>query len=180
MENLLKEAVSRFDLEDVRRLLNRITETNFTSEESNRLVYKSIEYGQTEICQLLLEHKTKLNIRINDKIKNEKDSYRHNWYLLIYSIFYGRFEICKLLLDHGASLVLGKDGDTPLHFAAYHYRNDICKLLLNRGANFTARNNRGKTPAQRGLENGNNIEELNQEIINQYITKIKIRLLFII
>jgi hypothetical protein len=51
-----------------------------------------------------------------------------------------------LLLDKGASVnATNRDGNTPLHIAAFLCNEEIVRLLLQRGANPSLKNKRGET-----------------------------------
>ncbi|XP_062512477.1 serine/threonine-protein phosphatase 6 regulatory ankyrin repeat subunit B-like [Corticium candelabrum] len=55
--------------------------------------------------------------------------------------------ICSFLLSRGANVSqIDKDGDTPLHLAAYDLHVDICQLLVDYKADVTSVNNKGQTP----------------------------------
>lgn len=59
------------------------------------------------------------------------------------------FEAVKVALELGADVnQANKEGDTPLHGAAWRAANDIIQLLVDRGAMLDARNKSGLTPLQ--------------------------------
>jgi ankyrin repeat protein len=59
------------------------------------------------------------------------------------------FEAVKLALELGGDVnQANKQGETPLHGAAWRGANEIVRLLVDRGANLTARNKAGLTPLQ--------------------------------
>lgn len=67
-----------------------------------------------------------------------------------------RFEILKLLLEAGADVnKADRNGDTALHWAAYHNDEKLFCLLVTYKANINLKNNYGRTSLEEGrLENG--------------------------
>ena len=58
-------------------------------------------------------------------------------------------EVTKFALELGGDVnVANKNGDTPLHGAAYRGANAVVQLLVDRGARLDPRNKRGLTPLQ--------------------------------
>jgi hypothetical protein len=58
-------------------------------------------------------------------------------------------EAVRVALELGADVnQANKQGETPLHGAAWRGANEIVQLLVDRGANLTARNKEGFTPLQ--------------------------------
>jgi len=54
--------------------------------------------------------------------------------------------VISLLLEVGAPpMAMDKEGNTPLHLAAWNKDRDTCELLLKHGAHLDARNNNGET-----------------------------------
>ena len=77
----------------------------------------------------------------------------------------GKGAVTRMLLDFGADVdIPDSDGNTPLHFAAYHHRDGILELLLElmmkehkeRGAplHVNVKNKKGDTPLHKAAWNG--------------------------
>lgn len=61
--------------------------------------------------------------------------------------FWNHEDIARYLVEKGANLnQVDKNGDTPLHIAAYNGRKDLCAFYLDHGAKLEAKNNNGFTP----------------------------------
>ena len=61
--------------------------------------------------------------------------------------FWNHEDIARYLVEKGANLnQVDKNGDTPLHIAAYNGRKDLCAFYLDHGAKLEAKNNDGFTP----------------------------------
>lgn len=61
--------------------------------------------------------------------------------------FWNHEDIARYLVEKGANLnQVDKNGDTPLHIAAYNGRKDLCAFYLDHGAKLEAKNNYGYTP----------------------------------
>lgn len=61
-------------------------------------------------------------------------------------------EIVSLYAQRGVCLnIANRDGDTPLHYAAFWGRPLPAKILLEAGANFDLKNNLGNTPMDDAL-----------------------------
>lgn len=61
--------------------------------------------------------------------------------------FWNHEDIARYLVEKGANLnQVDKNGDTPLHIAAYNGRKDLCAFYLDHGAKLEAKNNYGFTP----------------------------------
>ena len=59
----------------------------------------------------------------------------------------GHTDVVEYLLERGADVnATNRDGNTPLHVAAFLCRTDIVELLLKSGASITRKNRRGETP----------------------------------
>jgi ankyrin repeat protein len=66
---------------------------------------------------------------------------------LIDAAYHGEQEILTFLLDSGAGIShTSRDGNTPLHTAAFLCRTEAVKLLLERGSSLEIRNHRRETP----------------------------------
>jgi 26S proteasome non-ATPase regulatory subunit 10 len=74
------------------------------------------------------------------------------------AISWERFDIAELLIHHGADVnAVGKDGRTPLHYAAKigSRSSDIINLLVSKGADINARDSLGNTPAHLAVAENN-------------------------
>jgi ankyrin repeat protein len=61
-------------------------------------------------------------------------------------------DMTELLLTRGADVdAKDRDGDTPLHDAAFRGHEKIVGLLLAHGADVGAKNNAGRTPRDEAL-----------------------------
>lgn len=61
--------------------------------------------------------------------------------------FWNHEDIARYLVEKGANLnQVDKNGNTPLHIAAYNGRKDLCAFYLDHGAKLEAKNNYGYTP----------------------------------
>lgn len=61
--------------------------------------------------------------------------------------FWNHEDIARYLVEKGANLnQVDKNGNTPLHIAAYNGRKDLCAFYLDHGAKLEAKNNNGFTP----------------------------------
>lgn len=61
--------------------------------------------------------------------------------------FWNHEDIARYLVEKGANLnQVDKNGDTPLHIAAYNGRKELCAFYLDHGAKLEAKNNNGFTP----------------------------------
>ena len=57
------------------------------------------------------------------------------------------WETVFALSDHGANInACDDEGDTVLHYAAYHNKTDVISKLIKVGADIEARNKEGRTP----------------------------------
>merc|ERR1712039_573163 len=75
--------------------------------------------------------------------------------------------IVELYARRGVAMdIPNKDGDTPLHYAAFHNRPRAAELLLNAGANREALNHKGERPIDDAKMQGNGemIELLEQSL----------------
>lgn len=79
----------------------------------------AVQYGQLEVCKLLLEHGA--------------DVHTWNNLTLRYATYYGHLEVCKVLLEHGADV--HACDNLPLIYAAMKGHLEVCKLLIEHGAN---------------------------------------------
>ena len=91
--------------------------------------------------------KTYIAYKKNEKTKNpiERDPWRQD-HLDIVALYAGRVTG----LD-----IPNKDGDTPLHYAAFHNRPRAAELLLKAGANFEVSNDKGERPIDDAKSRGN-------------------------
>jgi hypothetical protein len=56
-------------------------------------------------------------------------------------------DIAKYLIERGADVnAVNRDGNTPLHVAAFLCRAEIVQLLLEKGGSVSKKNMRGETP----------------------------------
>ncbi len=62
------------------------------------------------------------------------------------AVFHGRMDIARLLVkEHKVSVSYhNRDGNTPLHLAAFLCREDMIEFLLANGASLTKKNQRGE------------------------------------
>jgi len=75
----------------------------------------------------------------------------------------GKAEFVKLLLKHGGKVnMAGKQGMTPLHFAARKKHVNVVKVLLESGADVSLPDKSGRTPGQYAISNKNS--ELGQAL----------------
>ena len=100
---------------------------------------EAIERGQLDETKRLLEAGAPLNARR-----------RGNGGMapLSTAVFHGHMEIAKYLLDDRKALVShpNRDGNTPLHLAAFLCRPELVEFLLERGASAGKRSDRGERP----------------------------------
>lgn len=57
-------------------------------------------------------------------------------------------DLARYLIEHGADVsAANRDGNTPLHTAAFLGRTELVKLLIKNGARLSQRNHRKESPA---------------------------------
>ena len=109
---------------------------------------KTDKYGKTalnfgiikglELVQLMVELGADINLPCDEDMTPPVSSAGGFW---------NHEDIARYLVEKGANLnQVDKNGDTPLHIAAYNGRKDLCAFYLDHGAKLEAKNNDGFTP----------------------------------
>jgi len=66
---------------------------------------------------------------------------------LTQAALWGQLGLVRELLEKGADVkVANRDGNTPLHLAAFMCHQEVVDLLIEHGAQLDRKNNRGETP----------------------------------
>jgi YVTN family beta-propeller protein len=100
---------------------------------------QAIERGDLETTRRLLRAGAPLNARrIRDGGMTPLST----------AVFHGRMEIVKFLVDRKKAEVSyrNRDGNTPLHLAAFLCRREMIDYLLQKGASLSQKSDRGETP----------------------------------
>jgi ankyrin repeat protein len=127
-------------LNDVKEVVEKGADINLKDSLGFTALHYACRDGKTEIVSYLLEQKADPNVR----------SYSVEISPLYFAIREGDQypEIVSLLLKHGADVnIRSRDGNTPLHLAAYSDEMiEIVKILLDSGADPKILNKRQKSP----------------------------------
>ena len=156
MEEELIEAVKNNDIEEVKSLLERGLQPDFTGEYNFNgyekfLLRYVVECDNLEMLKLLLDNggREYINYEYPRVPGTPKETLLHK------AAAHGNVEIVKLLLDYGADVnARNEHGETPLfdtmyidHSDGYNDKYDqVVDLLLKYGADINAVNNEGNTP----------------------------------
>ena len=131
----LRQAVSRGDLPEVRRLLSIYAEVNVKNKMGETALIVASREGYREIVQELLQKGAAVNAKSNTGVT-----------ALMFASANGHREIVQELLEKGAAVNARRNtGGTALIFASGAGCREIVQELLENGAEVNARDNDGVT-----------------------------------
>ncbi|HEX8637620.1 MAG TPA: ankyrin repeat domain-containing protein [Pyrinomonadaceae bacterium] len=143
----LHRAVSNDEIDEVKSLIARGESVNAKDENYGNItpLFLTVENGNTEIAELLLDFGAKANARDAERqtplMRLDADASP---------------EVARALIKHGAKVNLtDKEGNTALMWAAREAKAEILQILLANGANVNARNKEGQTALMNAAEENN-------------------------
>ncbi|XP_078608945.1 death-associated protein kinase 1-like [Branchiostoma floridae x Branchiostoma japonicum] len=167
-------AVEEGDVQTVRRGLEAGVDVNVKRDwvgwPDRTPLHVASRYGQTELAELLIEHKAEVDARdgygrtplhvasMNGQTEVAELLIEHKAEVdarddddltpLHLASVYGKTEVAELLIEHKAKVdARGEVQWTPLHVAAQQGHTGTCELLIRHGADVMARSESGLTPA---------------------------------
>lgn len=152
-EELLFTATVTSNYEEVKKLLDKGTNPNYTNFSKESPLHWAAAKGNMPITQLLLTHGAFI-----DPLSEGNST------PLSFACFFGNHEVVKLLVEHGANVnYCNHYKKTILHYASMQSIRDfkethlkIIEYLLQQGANIDAKDKGGKTALERAKEMHNN------------------------
>jgi|GEM_PF-3425334 len=172
----LIEAVTQYDVNKVKQLLEQGADVNFKDEEALPAIFYSITSHQIEMTRLLLDNSADPNIIINGLGETpyrlilrtkctedneivkflEENSEKYNIQVMDIepSVFFKAVEAGnipetkRLLIEHPTIIDIRdrKNCDTALHIAARKFNEEMVKLLVEHGASIDLKNEYDDTP----------------------------------
>lgn len=123
----LIQAVAAGDLAGVKQALSQGAPLEARNEQGRTGLILAAHAGALDIAKILVQHGADVNARTTTEFGST---------VLSFAIEGKNPELAAFLIESGA-LVDGKgrNGQTPLHYAAAHGLNEFVELLLGRGAN---------------------------------------------
>ena len=125
--------------------MHKIEDKNPLNEWNDTPLHYAAEYGQLEVCQLIIQN-------VNEKNPKNCDGFTP----LHLAAKNGKVNICELIMKN----IVDKnpkalDGSTPLHEAAKKNHLDVSKVLVENGADKNLTDNKGRTPSAYAQTNQN-------------------------
>lgn len=172
----LNSAISRRDVEEVRRLIRSGVPVNVGGPVLDRPLWNAVMRGTADIVPLLLEAGADPNMppdkddppnialiqiaaaRGDESITFELLRAGATWNEspLVLAARFGKLNAIELLFRHIPDLDVdakGSEGTTALHEACFHKHPDVIRFLIRRGANINARTSDGMTPIKIAVGN---------------------------
>jgi len=165
-KKLLFEAVREKNIKNIKNALNNGADVNVRDQHENTplIIATPFIFGSMkdinkniEVAELLIKE----GADVNAKNKNGRTALHYASDLMRINpdsqidgmtpeqLKESRSNIIKLLLRYNSDInAIDKNGDTPLHLAAYMGADDIVDLLIKSGADLNIINNSGKTPSE--------------------------------
>lgn len=136
--NVAKEAIFQSQLDVLDEWLGKTPDLRATDDKNKTLLFHAVADGKHAAAEMLLQKGADPNLGISAPYRT----------LLETAINNSDKPMVELLLKHKARVnEQDRDGDTPLHHAAWIYNRDIVMILLDHGADVTIKDNKRNTPA---------------------------------
>ena len=136
---------SALNPEDFSQLINPST-VHLTNKCGDSPIHKAVQYGLTEVIEILMKAGADLTIRNKDGETPLLSGLSHSYCL------HETKAIAKVIHSSTVNITRNTDGQGPLHLAAGYGLAEVMDMLIKACADLTLKDKNGKIPLQLGLE----------------------------